>query len=45
MIGSDGKFAAKSKGGIFSLATGQAILLGPAIAQFKIPPKKDKEAP
>jgi hypothetical protein len=45
MIGSDGKFAAKSKGGIFSLTTGQAILLGPATAQFKIPQKKDIEAP
>jgi hypothetical protein len=41
MVGSDGKFAAKSKGGIFSLTTGQAILLGPATAQFKIPQKKD----
>ena len=45
MIGSNGKFAAKSKGGIFSLTTGQAILLGPATAQFKIPQKKDIEAP
>jgi hypothetical protein len=45
MVGSDGKFAAKSKGGIFSLTTGQAILLGPATAQFKIPQKKDIEAP
>jgi hypothetical protein len=45
MIGSDGKFAAKSKGGIFSLTTGQAILLGPAAAQFKIPQKKDIKAP
>jgi len=45
MIGSDGKFAAKSKGGIFSLTTGQAILLGPATAQFKIPQKKDIKAP
>ena len=45
MVGSDGKFAAKSKGGIFSLTTGQAILLGPATAQFKIPQKKDIKAP
>ena len=45
MIGSNGKFAAKSKGGIFSLTTGQAILLGPATAQFKIPQKKDIKAP
>lgn len=44
MVGSDGKFAAKSKGGIFSLTTGQAILLGPATAQFKIPQKKDIKA-
>jgi hypothetical protein len=45
MIGSNGKFAAKSKGGVFSLTSGQAILLGPATAQFKIPQKKDIEAP
>ena len=45
MVGSDGKFAAKSKGGIFSLTTGQAILLGPATAQFKIPQKKDIKVP
>ena len=45
MIGSDGKFAAKSEGGIFSLATGQAILLGPATSKFTIPPKKEKNAP
>ncbi len=45
MIGSNRKFAAKSKGGVFSLTSGQAILLGPATAQFKIPQKKDIEAP
>ena len=45
MVGSDGKFAAKSRGGIFSLTTWQAILLGPATAQFKIPQKKDIKVP
>lgn len=45
MVGSNEKFAAKSKGGIFSLTTGQAILLGPATAQFKIPQKKDIKVP
>ncbi|MEN8785547.1 MAG: hypothetical protein ABF379_14375 [Akkermansiaceae bacterium] len=45
MIGSDGKFATQSKGGTFSLETGQAFLLGPTTSKFKFPPKKEKTAP
>ena len=45
MVGSGGKFAAKSKGAKFSLATGQAILIGPAISKFTIPPKKKNQTP
>ena len=43
MIGADNKFAAKSAGGIFSLATGQALLLGPATTRFEIPKKEPKK--
>ena len=39
-IGANKQFAIKSMGGIFSLETGQAILLGPATSQFKLPEKK-----
>lgn len=45
MIGADGKFAARSQGGVFSLATGQALLIGPATSKIKIPPKKEKTTP
>ena len=40
MIGAENKFAVKSTGGIFSLATGQALLLGPATTRFELPKKE-----
>ena len=43
MVGADNKFASKSNGGIFSLATGQALLLGPATTRFEIPKKEPKK--
>ena len=44
MQGVDRAFAAWSHGGIFSLQTGQALLLGPASTIFKRPPKSEKES-
>lgn len=35
VIGAQNRFAAKSAGGIFSLATAEAFLLGPAITRFE----------
>jgi len=40
MRAADDRFAAKSNGGIFTLETGQALLLGPATTRFNLPPKK-----
>lgn len=39
MVGVQNQFAAKSQGGFFSLATGQAFLLGPATTRFTNPEK------
>lgn len=42
MRGADNQFAARSNGGIFTLKTGQALLMGPTFTRFKIPERKDK---
>jgi len=41
MRGADNKFAARSKGAIFTLKTGQALFTGPGVTRFSIP-KKDQ---
>lgn len=45
MITSDRKFATIANGGVFSLATGQALLLGPTITHLTIPEKESKTSP
>lgn len=43
MIGAEDQFAAKSTGGIFSLGTGQALLLGPATTRIELPKKEPQK--
>jgi hypothetical protein len=40
VVGARNRFAAKSNGGIFSLATGEVFLPGPATTRFNLPEKK-----
>lgn len=44
MRGAGNSYAARANGGIFSLETGKALLLGPATTIFERPQKEDKES-